>query len=870
MGPTVSWVLLVTLFCALDLVASVLYEERPEPCANVETSGFVADPDDPGSYYYCHSTGVGVKVTCTPDGYLWNREQQMCMPPIYNQATLTCAVQLGEIANGTWSCPHNESLPLGSRCTLTCSPGNRVMNGAATSPLQQYLGATIDVRCNRVTNSPARWSHDVTELACVTVCTPNRCGFGDCSLVDQEAVCTCYDGFELDADGTGLCLTESNGCLTTNCGPNGYCIGRGTCVCDAGFEGEFCNNQTSCPNPDILDVANGRLDTNGVTSFLYNTSVTISCNEGYKFKADNFSNTGSLTCNRDGVFANEDGKEFNANDQVCELIDCGTPNIASGTVVVAGNTTFNGTGEVTCLPGYEKSSEVFQCQADGQWGPARCEPVDCGAFPVPSNGEVGSGTTMFEDVLTITCSSGYVLNGTTNVTSQTVECTAGGWSEFPGCVVTSCQDLSTFVAAVSAAAVNWTFEDQGGDNQYGAKVQLSCPPSYMLIGGDDAGKLTCGYEGWTPTLHSPSCRELICDTAFAATFANGTATVSGNGTAGTTTANVVCDDGYVVDIDTTPSTVDFTCTETTPGVKVEWMPKLAGGALVPSCKRRSCPTLVQSPGGSYAGPVSNGVYQDTVTLTCDEGYQSSSDTITCDATGNWTPNITCERVACPVITLANGNFVASDGNSIGSNITFSCGSGFSLNVEPNYAVTCLSNGQYSNALPTCINADDCREVDCGNGNCQDGINTYSCICNAGWRNNVTNDTTSSCSRYFNPCETNPCDNFGECHLNNDWNPDSNQYEYYCQCTDARYTGYNCQKDNQVTPTQADCKAGAGPDEKQPHPGSCRHYITCGPTFVGVQPQPCSAANDLVFDLTTKQCTTPIAADALSLCTRNYS
>ena len=51
-----------------------------------QQTGFYEDPETATSYYYCNfDTKYGVQVQCDPDTYEWNKEQQACVPPQYNQ-----------------------------------------------------------------------------------------------------------------------------------------------------------------------------------------------------------------------------------------------------------------------------------------------------------------------------------------------------------------------------------------------------------------------------------------------------------------------------------------------------------------------------------------------------------------------------------------------------------------------------------------------------------------------------------------------------------------------------------------------------------------------------------------------------------------
>merc|ERR1719244_1587077 len=73
--------------------------------------------------------------------------------------------------------------------------------------------------------------------------------------------------------------------------------------------------------------------------------------------------------------------------------------------------------------------------------------------------------------------------------------------------------------------------------------------------------------------------------------------------------------------------------------------------------------------------------------------------------------------------------------------------------------------------------DDCINVTCsGNRRCQDGINQYSCICNAGF-------TGNDCETEINQCDGQTCSGHGTCV--------KGMNDYSCTCSDG-YTGKDCE------------------------------------------------------------------------------
>jgi len=296
----------------------------------------------------------------------------------------------------------------------------------------------------------------------------------------------------------------------------------------------------------------------------------------------------------------------------------------------------------------------------------------------------------------------------------------------------------------------------------------------------------------------------------------------------------------------------------------------------PSCVKRECPTLSDPDSGSY--DKKTGVFEDQVTLTCTGGRVPTplgADKVTCGKDGAWAPVASCQEVACQAITVANGKVKDKNGATpttypIGAEFTFACDTGFKLSVADSYSITCEKNGNqptgsYSDALPTCSNIDDCKDVDCLNGKCVDGIGEFTCSCNAGFE--VGDD--KKCSKETDPCAGTPCKNNAVCTTNADFTANPNQFEYKCACPEGgTYSGYDCQKDSSLNWSDAAtyCENGVAATVKQPHPGSCKKYIQCR---FGTQVSQLDCGNNKVFDSQKKECTTPANASKESKCTRNY-
>jgi len=207
--PASSLLSVVVLLCALSCGASVIFDNPVEQCKGAQTNGFVADENDKTVYYYCLTSGSGVKITCTPSGYQWNKELQVCVPEAYNKATEFCSA-LPTVQHGEWDC--KDPLSIAKKCTLTCSEGYELKDLA--KPLgQQNLGNSKSWTCKRMSGSSAGWGKDLTQLKCASVCDPNPCGYGTCAVTGGKAVCTCADGWTTQTGTSGdPCLKAINFC----------------------------------------------------------------------------------------------------------------------------------------------------------------------------------------------------------------------------------------------------------------------------------------------------------------------------------------------------------------------------------------------------------------------------------------------------------------------------------------------------------------------------------------------------------------------------------------------------------------------------------------------------------------------------------
>ncbi|XP_078660674.1 uncharacterized protein LOC144905141 [Branchiostoma floridae x Branchiostoma belcheri] len=112
-----------------------------------------------------------------------------------------------------------------------------------------------------------------------------------------------------------------------------------------------------------------------------------------------------------------------------EIVPCLPPMApANGAVSPDDATSYQDVVEFSCDPGYELVGDsAHVCQWDGSWNGStpNCDPVPCPTLSAPVNGALSpGGPHVYQDVVTFTCSTGYVVASVSTVTCQA----DGTWS----------------------------------------------------------------------------------------------------------------------------------------------------------------------------------------------------------------------------------------------------------------------------------------------------------------------------------------------------------------------------------------------------------------------------------------------------------
>ncbi|XP_052218667.1 sushi, von Willebrand factor type A, EGF and pentraxin domain-containing protein 1-like isoform X2 [Dreissena polymorpha] len=243
------------------------------------------------------------------------------------------------------------------------------------------------------------------------------------------------------------------------------------------------------------------------------SEAVMTCTQGYHVVNKTNARTESAVCTENGTWSTQTCLE-------CVPTDCGewsrNSSVLQNQKIIYTNTTIFGSEAVmTCNPGYHvvntssTLSESAVCTENGTWSTqtySECVPTDCGRMSTPVNGYVVATTTTVESTATITCHTGYVLNG-----GRTSTCgITGEWSS-------TGQTCSPVDCGLFDPPKNSHLS--AGSSTYNSTVIITCFPGYILSGKSTS---TCGAHGqW-----SDADQKCVLQTVFltvpeaSCTFAN--------------------------------------------------------------------------------------------------------------------------------------------------------------------------------------------------------------------------------------------------------------------------------------------------------------------------------------------------------------
>ncbi|XP_052275169.1 sushi, von Willebrand factor type A, EGF and pentraxin domain-containing protein 1-like isoform X3 [Dreissena polymorpha] len=555
-------------------------------------------------------------------------------------------------------------------------------------------------------------------------CNKSRTGFPSCEIVDcgafadpqngtvstvattygSTATVTCQIGYILNGSHTSQCGSDGKWsivgqkCDPVDCGSfpalqNGSVTATSTILgsiakitCDTGYilsgsnasmcdvNGRWSSKNQSC-NPvgkinlrthqfilycNQLPIPSHGMVSPVATATTVGTVVTITCDTGYYLTGNSTS-----TCDSNG--------NWSSIGHICDPVQCGNLSAPENGFINASSTTYGSKAIVACNLGYNLiGTNTSICLSNGLWNNVGqiCKAVDCGALAYPQNGNVSTVATTYGSTATVTCQTGYFLNG-----SHTSQCGRDGrWS----IVGQTCDPVD---CGAFADPQNGTVSTVG--TTYGSTATVACHIGYILNGSHTS---QCGSDGrWS--IVGQKCDPIDCG-SFPALH-NGSVTTT-NTILGSI-AQITCDTGYILNGSSTS-----TCE-----VNGSW------SSQNQSCNLVDCNQLPIPSHGMISHVATATTFGTAVTITCNTGYNlTGNSTSTCDSNGNWsTIGHICDLVQCGNLSAPENGIINSSSTTYGSKAIVACHLGYNL-IGTNTA-TCDSNGEWSHI------GQICTAVDCG-------------------------------------------------------------------------------------------------------------------------------------------------------------
>ena len=402
---------------------------------------------------------------------------------------------------------------------------------------------------------------------------------------------------------------------------------------------------------------------------------------------------------------------YNNKTFISDTVNCGTPPTVSNAMntQLDGDVEYGARVQYNCSTGYNiNGNNTISCQLDASWSlpTPSCSLLNCGNPGEPANGYTNDNVFTYQSTVQYYCNVGYQLSG-----DSSIECTANGnWNNtLPNCAIINCTDPGTPINGVRT----------GMNLYYNSTVSYSCNTGYNLTG---AASITCNATGlWSAPV--PSCPPVSCGDP-------GTPN-NGNKKSSIYTYNSVvsfqCNSGFFLS-----GSVSLTC--------------LSNGSWdesVPSCDIVNCSNPGEPTNGMLQGETFT--YNSVVTYNCSVGYSLTGATsLTCLSDGTWNESVpTCDIVNCgnpgtPINSNKSGSVY-----TYSSVVSYQCISGYSISGAD--TLSCLSTGSWNGSVPYCY--PDCIDPgDLSNGQRAGDTFNYNSVlsytCNTGY--NLTGESSITC------------------------------------------------------------------------------------------------------------------------------
>lgn len=385
-------------------------------------------------------------------------------------------------------------------------------------------------------------------------------------------------------------------------------------------------------------------------------AIFYTCEEGYDLVGDF-----TRVCQQDGSWSNKAPE--------CYPVNCPEPEMVNNGWYSGDSSDYKSIVTYYCEDGYEIiGNNERTCLSNDSWSgnSPECKKVSCGIPPAIANAVASQmENLLFNDTVVYSCLEGYNELGI-----DTTTCLSNrSWSLIDyTCTIVSCPLFSPDELLYGTINVS--------SFTYGSNASFLCDEGYLLSGSSQA---TCTAQGiWSASL--PTCMIVQCNELTALTHGR---TLSASSTFGSI-ASFVCNTGYRL-------------------IGAEIIECLSNGQWnesQPACQIVSCAAPPLSiPNGRLDNPKPDYTYTDTISYSCDFGYELSGvNLLSCLETGYFNqPPPDCLRTPCPPPdTLSNGTFTLFGNETV----QYECVEGFEVTGKP--TLECLLGGKWDGLAPLCV------------------------------------------------------------------------------------------------------------------------------------------------------------------------
>ncbi|XP_062581698.1 uncharacterized protein LOC134243463 [Saccostrea cucullata] len=297
------------------------------------------------------------------------------------------------------------------------------------------------------------------------------------------------------------CSPTENGkdnCLSFcsyNCSESDTCVNENfSCSsCKKGWTGSRCNQVVTCNQPPI---STGMTVSPVQNKYDYNTTISVSCKEGYKLQGSSMGVCGS---NSSFIFQSPPN---------CTVIKCGKPILPNSVILPSGpefiyKTTIN----ITCEEGYYLQGSSFAiCGSNGSFTfehNSSCHRIKCQVPDISKNDTLLINETrqavFYGESIWFTCETGFKLNAT-----SVAVCGLNGTFNFqslPHCSRIQCDVPKKF--SLNNLILNETRQSVF----YGEAIQFTCEEGFNINGTTVS---SCESDGKFNIHVPPVCKSVQC------------------------------------------------------------------------------------------------------------------------------------------------------------------------------------------------------------------------------------------------------------------------------------------------------------------------------------------------------------------------